>query len=56
MCSQNVERKFYDQGWKARTNGEQFTSRSTIDWQDGYKDASEADEATRQEVVKSWEP
>lgn len=45
-----TERRFYDQGWNARVAGAPYTTRSTIDWQDGWKDCDEAAPEHRKEI------
>lgn len=45
-----TERKFYDQGWNAFIDNEPFTFKSTIDWQDGWKDCNEAASIHRKKI------
>lgn len=45
-----TERRFYDQGWNARVAGAPYTTQSTLDWQDGWKDCDEATPEHRKEI------
>ena len=42
------EKRFYDQGWDARVQGEEFDFTAHREWRDGWSDCEETPEVGRQ--------